>query len=105
MKDGHVYVWQSTSPQAIQVLAGHDFPVNCVAWNPVASRRLFASCSDDGTVRIWQPPEAAEDIEMVEPKDEPVDLPPLPSAAFPALGTNGSDSLSLTAPPDLGRIL
>ena len=60
--DNHVYVWKANSPQPVQVLAGHEDTVNCVAWNPVASRRLFASCSDDTTIRIWQPPEASDEL-------------------------------------------
>ena len=44
------------------MLAGHEDTVNCVAWNPVSSRRLFASCSDDTTIRIWQPPEASDEL-------------------------------------------
>lgn len=71
--DGHVYVWQASSPHPIQVLAGHDETVNSVSWNPIASRKLFASCSDDGTVRIWQPPGLGETDEVVEPKEEPED--------------------------------
>jgi WD40 repeat protein len=46
-EDGHVYVWQSDSPTPIEVLSGHRDTVNAVAWNPVLSRTLFASCSDD----------------------------------------------------------
>nr|XP_018264722.1 WD-repeat protein [Kwoniella dejecticola CBS 10117]OBR86880.1 WD-repeat protein [Kwoniella dejecticola CBS 10117] len=55
-EDGHVYVWQGSSPNPIEVLSGHTSVVNSVAWNPVAARRIFASCSDDSTIRIWQPP-------------------------------------------------
>ncbi|WWC87896.1 uncharacterized protein L201_002795 [Kwoniella dendrophila CBS 6074] len=55
-EDGHVYVWQGSSPNPIEVLSGHTGVVNSVAWNPVAVRRIFASCSDDMTIRIWQPP-------------------------------------------------
>ncbi|EIW66565.1 hypothetical protein TREMEDRAFT_34837 [Tremella mesenterica DSM 1558] len=58
--DGSVYVWQSESPTPIEVLAGHGETVNCVAWNPIASRKIFASCSDDWSIRIWQPPSALE---------------------------------------------
>ena len=31
---------------------GHSQDVNCVAWNP-ALEGVLASCSDDGTVKIW----------------------------------------------------
>ncbi|KAK4686064.1 WD repeat-containing protein 26, partial [Tremellales sp. Uapishka_1] len=55
-EDGSVYVWHNNSPEPIEILQGHSDVVNAVAWNPVASRKIFASCSDDFTVRIWQPP-------------------------------------------------
>lgn len=50
--DGHVYVWQSNTGQTIEVLGGHSDSVNAVAWNPIASRRIFASCSDDLTMYV-----------------------------------------------------
>ncbi len=31
----------------------HSQDVNCVDWNPV-EEGLLASCSDDGTVKIWK---------------------------------------------------
>lgn len=31
--------------------AAHSQDVNCVAWNPKSP--LLASCSDDGSVRLW----------------------------------------------------
>lgn len=49
-EDGNVYVWQSNSTTPLEVLAGHDDTVNAVAWNPILSRKLFASCSDDATM-------------------------------------------------------
>lgn len=55
-EDGHVYVWQSNSNTPLHVLSGHTDTVNAVAWNPVLSRKLFASCSDDREIHIWQPP-------------------------------------------------
>lgn len=55
-EDGQVYVWQSNSNSPLHVLSGHSDTVNAVAWNPVLSRKLFASCSDDREIRIWQPP-------------------------------------------------
>ncbi|WVQ93433.1 hypothetical protein IAU59_000504 [Kwoniella sp. CBS 9459] len=61
-EDGHVYVWQGASQNPIEVLSGHVGVVNSVAWNPVAARRIFASCSDDNTIRIWQPPVALDDL-------------------------------------------
>ena len=34
------------------VVSAHDDDVNCVAWHPV-ERHTLASCSDDGTVKVW----------------------------------------------------
>ena len=63
--DGHVYAWQTNLNKAVEVLEGHTATVNSVAWNPVAQRRLFASCSDDNSVRIWQPADPDEGVEEV----------------------------------------
>lgn len=76
-----MYVWQSNTGQSIEVLGGHTDTVNAVAWNPIASRRIFASCSDDLTMsvqypwftlspllttcsRIWQTPGGLDDSEV-----------------------------------------
>jgi len=53
-EDGNVYVWHRNTGSLLEVLSGHgDGSVNCVAWNP-KNERMFASCSDDRTVRIWE---------------------------------------------------
>jgi WD repeat-containing protein 26 len=54
--DGNVYVWDRDTGTLLEILDGHgEGSVNSVAWNP-KNERMFASCSDDHTVRIWEAP-------------------------------------------------
>jgi WD40 repeat protein len=73
-EDGHVYVWQNNNTTPIEVLSGHTGSVNAVAWNPVLSRKLFASCSDDRTIRLWQPPLSESEAAAVSDGDEGMEL-------------------------------
>ncbi|KAI8927649.1 WD40-repeat-containing domain protein [Entophlyctis helioformis] len=59
-EDAQVYVWHSDGT-LIERLKGHSSCVNCVAWNP--TRSMFASGSDDHTIRIWgQAPDTPMDL-------------------------------------------
>ena len=54
--DGNIYVWQRDTGALPEVLSGHgERSVNSVAWNP-RNEHMFASCSDDNTIRIWEAP-------------------------------------------------
>lgn len=58
--DGKVYVWHRESGSLLEELSGHgEGSVNSVAWSP-RNERMFASCSDDRTVRIWESPVSIE---------------------------------------------
>lgn len=54
-EDAKIYVYHRRSGQLLDRLAGHgEGCVNSVAWHPW-DFALFASASDDTTVRIWRP--------------------------------------------------
>ena len=60
--DRNVYVWDRETGVVIDVLSGHgEGSVNSVSWNP-KNERMFASCSDDNTIRIWEPPSQMSDL-------------------------------------------
>lgn len=52
--DGHVYIWEVDRPATPPLyLDGHGAEVTGVDWHPTDMCQM-ASCSDDGTVRVWK---------------------------------------------------
>ena len=49
--DSLIYVWHRERAEMISYLQGHDGCVNSVSWSSIGN--MFASASDDGTVRVW----------------------------------------------------
>jgi WD repeat-containing protein 26 len=63
-QDGNVYVWHRDRAILLDVLTGHgNGSVNSVAWNP-RNTQMFASCSDDFTIRLWEPSVCGPDGEL-----------------------------------------
>ncbi|GAA5867882.1 hypothetical protein JCM1840_003474 [Sporobolomyces johnsonii] len=52
--DGKIFIYHRDTGRLLHTLTGHArTTVNAVAWNP-SHRAMWASCSDDRTVRIWE---------------------------------------------------
>ncbi|GAA6004705.1 hypothetical protein JCM10207_000988 [Rhodosporidiobolus poonsookiae] len=76
--DGRIYVYHRDTGRLLHTLTGHGrTTVNAVAWNahPPASARgaMWASCSDDRTIRVWQMPPALGGVDnRTAPKLRPL---------------------------------
>ncbi|KAF4119640.1 WD repeat-containing protein 26 [Geosmithia morbida] len=51
-EDGHILVWHKRIGAAVERLQGHRPRCNAVSWKP-DDPTVFASCGDDGRVKIW----------------------------------------------------
>ncbi|KAI0470833.1 WD40-repeat-containing domain protein [Xylariaceae sp. FL0804] len=51
-EDGYIHIWHKETAQLVERLMGHSPRCNSVSWSPT-DPCLFASCGDDGKVKIW----------------------------------------------------
>eukprot|EP01134_Creolimax_fragrantissima_P001283 CFRG1283T1 len=51
-EDYKIYLWNRKNALLLDVMSGHTGTVNSVCWSPT-NPSVFASCSDDKTVRLW----------------------------------------------------
>ncbi|KAK3326284.1 WD40-repeat-containing domain protein [Apodospora peruviana] len=51
-EDGHVCIWHKASGIPVERLEAHQPRCNSVCWNP-ADSCMFATCGDDGKIKIW----------------------------------------------------
>ncbi|OWB83795.1 hypothetical protein B5S33_g2428 [[Candida] boidinii] len=56
--NGACYIWNRNFGNLIDIVDSHDSLVNCVDWKPIdpnsdSNTYEWASCADDGTVKIW----------------------------------------------------
>ena len=73
--DGNVYIWHRETGFLLEVLTGHgEGSVNAVAWNPT-NERMLASCSDDHSIRIWEPAPTSVALSQSSMMDHPLPHP------------------------------
>lgn len=51
-EDGSINIWHKASAHLVEKLSGHIPGCNAVSWSPT-DPCLFASCGDDGKIKIW----------------------------------------------------
>ena len=88
--DQLIYVWHRDTAEILETLEGHKHgSVNSVSWNPVDDG-VFASCSDDGTIRVWEAPTWTSSGESLIDSSASAHSSGIESKALYSVRTNGS---------------
>jgi WD40 repeat protein len=65
-EDGQVFLWQRHTGELVLKLVAHKPICNAIAWNP-SDPCMFATCGDDGLVKIWTNKARAEKTKRLPP--------------------------------------
>lgn len=68
-EDAKIYLWHRREEHPMMIFSGHQRTVNCVSWHPTLPM-LFASASDDTTVRIWSTVEHKKETNTMSDSDD-----------------------------------
>ncbi|KAF9514475.1 hypothetical protein BS47DRAFT_1295012 [Hydnum rufescens UP504] len=90
-EDQLIYVWHRDTAEILETLDGHKHgSVNSVSWNPVDDG-VFASCSDDGTIRVWEAPTWTSTGDSIADSSASSHSSGLHAKALYGIRTNGSN--------------
>lgn len=67
-EDANIYLWNKEKGDLIEKIEGHSEVINSVHWNPI-DPFIFASASDDKSIRIWGVEEMPESEVIIDSKD------------------------------------
>lgn len=68
-EDSSIYIWNREKADLLAKIDGHNLMVSAVHWSPT-DPYIFASASDDQTIKIWGP----QDMEMADVSTDHKDI-------------------------------
>ena len=80
--DGVVYIWEVAEAKIIQILPGHLYSIDGLAYSP--DGKLLVSCDFGGTIKFWSP--GGEEIGSAHVKDGTHSVAFSPDGSLMALG-------------------